>query len=100
MWDLWIFKPKILAILSMNLFSKLNIDFEQINVYLEQLKDQVVSWATQGVNIIWSVVSATRKLLSLFLLPWSRFSIGCRDEEKVKKLSVMPYRSSSVIGQW
>ena len=96
-----------------DLFSKLNIDFEQINVYLEQLKDQVVSWATQGVNIIWSVVSATPEAIVLVLVTLVAVFYWCRDEEKVKKVicnalpvkfrnrAVVTYDNfSNVIGQY
>ena len=61
-----------------------NIDYEQIAVYLEQVKDLVVSWATQGVNILLSVAKATPEAIILIFVTLVAVFYWCRDEEKVK----------------
>lgn len=75
---------KDVSIFINELFTKLNIDYEQIAVYLEQVKDLVVSWATQGVNILLSVAKATPEAIILIFVTLVAVFYWCRDEEKVK----------------
>lgn len=96
-----------------DLFAKLNIDYQQVAENLEQLKDQVVSWATQGVNVLWSVAKATPEAVILIFVTLVAVFYWCRDEEKIKDVlcNALPLRIrhhgvaaynnfSNVIGQY
>jgi len=95
------------------IYEKLNLNYDQIMGYIEQYKERIVGWASQGINVVLSVVKATPGALILILVSLVAIFYWCRDEEKVRQVvcSILPLkyrdkafntydRFSTVIGQY
>jgi sporulation integral membrane protein YtvI len=96
-----------------DLYTRLNLDADQIKGYIAQYQEQIVSWASQGLGLILSVVKATPGAILLIFVSLVAVFYWCRDEAKVRNMlcNVLPVRYrqrsfdtydrfSTVIGQY
>ncbi len=95
------------------LYDKLNLDYSQVKVYLDQISDQFVDWASQGVGFLVNVAKGTPGAIVLIFVAFVAVFYWCRDELKVRNAicGILPRKHrnnaertydniSNVIGQY
>lgn len=70
------------------LYDRLELDFSQLEQYIDKIQAQVGAWAGQGLDAVFSVVKATPGAVVLVFVCLVAIFYWCRDEFKVRDVLI------------